>query len=205
MPPADGERVKCPNGIPGHARPSDRDSSFDGADACLDSEPDGGIPGCLHRNAAGQGREHSNHPCSDPRGFPRHCRGGRSHRYQRHRRRRPQEVHSGKYRRRSRDLRFRQRRVAGRVPGQRDHARRQGPRREIDQSPVPQSRQSALRGRNDEIRAGAHRLGTGRLRRRLRQRRAARSVRDLLRPQRAVSQRRRRSVPRRHQRSGAEF
>ena len=32
-----------------------------------------------------------------------------------------------------------------------------------------------------------------------------RSVRDLLRPQRAVSQRRRRGVPRRHQRSGAEF
>ena len=61
-----------------------------------------------------------------------------------------------------------------------------------DQPPLPQPRRRDVRGRDRRGRPAPHRLGLGRLRGRLRQRRPPRPVRDLLRPERPLPQPRRR-------------
>ena len=66
-----------------------------------------------------------------------------------------------------------------------------------DQPPVQEQPRRHVHRRHREGRPDAHRLGVGRHRRRLRQRRLRRPVHHLLRPQRALSQQRRRHVHRR--------
>ena len=82
-----------------------------------------------------------------------------------------------------------------------DGLRRRG---RADEPPVSEHAQRHLRGRDRRRRAAAHRLGIERVRRRLRQRRLDRSVRDLLRPERALSKSRQRPV-RGRRRRGADW
>ena len=91
--------------------------------------------------------------------------------------------------------RLRRRRPARHVPGQRHDARGLSERPGAAAAPVPEPRQRHLRGRHRPGRlARPVGLGPGRLRRRLRQRRPRRSVRDLLREQSPVPQHRARHV-----------
>ena len=81
---------------------------------------------------------------------------------------------------------------------QRHDARRFPEGQGADQSPVPQQARRHVRGCHRRSRPGTQRMGTGRVRRRLRQRRLRRSVRHVLGHEPPVSQSRRRDVRGRH-------
>ena len=138
---------------------------------------------------------------------PRRARSRHLHR--RHRRRRPvarrerlgqpgqQAVPARGDGLRRRVLRLRQRRLARHLPRQRHQLRSRRPRPAARQLPLSQQPRRHVHRRHREGRADPLRLGTGLLRRRLRQRRLRRSLRHLLGPQRPLSQQRRRHVHRR--------
>ncbi len=94
-------------------------------------------------------------------------------------------------------LRLRQRRLAGHLPRQRQQLRPRRPRSAARQLPLSQQPRRHVHRRHREGRVDPLGLGAGLLRRRLRQRRLRRSLRDLLGAQRPLSQQRRRHVHRR--------
>ena len=103
---------------------------------------------------------------------------------------------------RGRGSRLRRRRLARRVRRQRHDAGRLSQRSGADQPSVSQPSQRVVRGRDGQGGPGPHRLGAGGLRRRLRQRRRRRPLRDVLGPEPALSQPRQRSVRRGRARGG---
>src|SRR6266850_2032040 len=133
--------------------------------------------------------------------------------YQRRARRRPgrrhglwrrhlEQVPARNDRHRRGGVRLRQRRLARSVFRERFDPRRISAGPGADQSSLPEQARRHVRGRHDESRACRERLGTGRLRRRLRQRRLRRSVRQLLGTEPLVSQPGERYVRRRHAQRG---
>ena len=121
----------------------------------------------------------------------------RARRPDRVRRRAHQGVHPGDHGRRGGRVRLRRRRLARHIPRQRLASfglRGCGP---PWKPALPQPPRRQLRGRDREGRPRAPRLGAGSLCRRLRQRRPAGPVRDLLRPERALPQPGRRDLRRR--------
>ena len=128
------------------------------------------------------------------RRFPRPGRRRRSDRAHGHRRRTHQGLHPRNDRRRRRHPRLRQRRLAGHLSRQRRAASSRRRRRAPTSHLYRNSRRRHVRGRHREGGRRRPGLGTGRLRRRLRQRRPRRSVRHLLRRSGALSQQRRRHL-----------
>ena len=113
-----------------------------------------------------------------------------------------QEVHPRVDERRRRPVRLRQGWPARRLPGQRANRRdgRRSPQRA--ERAVAESGRRHLRRRHRQGRRRLPGMGHGRRRRRLRQRRLGRPVRDLLRPEPPLSQQRRRNVHGRHREGG---
>ena len=124
----------------------------------------------------------------------------------RHRRRRPaarherlrkpgrQAVPPGGDGRRRRVLRLRPRRLARHLPRERDEPRPRRPRPPAPELPLPQQPRRHVHRRHGEGGPHPFRLGTGLLRRRLRQRRLRRPLRHLLGEERPLPQQRRRHV-----------
>ena len=106
---------------------------------------------------------------------------GRASRRDHVRRARAEQVPARDDGQRCRPLRLRRRRLAGRLPGERHDARGLPEGRGAHEPPLPQPRRRHLRGPDAASDPRAHRLGAGSLRRRLRQRRPRRPLRDLLR------------------------
>ena len=140
---------------------------------------------------------------TEPRGVQGRDRGGRPGT----RRQRLGESHRqavparGDGRRRG-AVRLRQRWLARHLPGQRQQLRSSGRRSEADQLPVPQQSRRHLQRRHAEGGTHPFRMGTGLLRRRLRQRRLRRSVRQLLGSKRPLPEQRQRHLHRRHRSGG---
>ena len=133
------------------------------------------------------------------RALHRRRRTGRPHAADRLRRRRHEELHH-RGRRVWRGVpRLRQRRLARPVRPERHPPG--GRAAGHDQSPVQEQSRRHVHRCDGEGRADADRVGIGRHRRRLRQRRLRRPLHHLLRPQRALSQQRRRHVHRRDRES----
>ena len=104
--------------------------------------------------------------------------------------------------RRRRALRLRPRRLARHLPGQRQQLRARGSRPQADELSVSQQPRRHVHRRHAKGGPDPFGLGTGLLRRRLRQRRLRRSVRQLLGPERSLSEQRQWHVHRRDRTRG---